>query len=63
MLSHAVYNHRDHGETQAPGPPKARQVVGVLLVLLAIGVALGWVPLGAVTLAVALLLVAAGLLV
>ena len=53
----------DHGEVELPGPPRARQVLGALVLLLGGLVLFGAVPFGATTFGVALLLVAAGLIV
>jgi hypothetical protein len=53
----------DHGEVELPGPPRARQVLGGLVLLLGGLVLFGAVPFGATTFGVALLLVAAGLIV
>jgi hypothetical protein len=53
---------RDHDEIQI-GIPRARQVVGCMLFSMGMLVAVGWLPLTAVVVGVALLLVGAGFLV
>jgi hypothetical protein len=45
------------------GIPQARQVVGGVLLVVAGGVLLGWIPLTSMTVGLGLLLIAAGLLV
>jgi hypothetical protein len=52
----------EYDNTQLPGPPRARQVVGAAVLLMSGLVLLGWVPLEKGTFGVALLLVGAGLL-
>jgi hypothetical protein len=52
----------DDQETQLPGPPFPRQVLGVVLLGLALALFLGWVPLGVATLAFALALIGAALI-
>jgi hypothetical protein len=54
---------RDHEEHQMPGPPLPRQVVAVVILGIALALFMGWVPLGVVTLAAALALIGAALII
>jgi hypothetical protein len=54
---------RNHEELQAPGPPRARLLLGAVLMLIGGLVLLGLVPFGAMTFGVVLVLVGAGLVV
>jgi hypothetical protein len=52
----------DHnGELEFPGPPRARQLVGGLLLLIGGALLLGWLPFGMQTFAVVIVLIGAGL--
>jgi hypothetical protein len=53
----------DHTEPEAPGPPRARQLLGLTLMLLGGLVLLGVVPFGLTTFGVVVILVGAGLVV
>jgi hypothetical protein len=53
----------DHDETQLPGPPRARQVLGALVMLIGGALLLGWIPFSLTTFAVVCVLVGAGLVV
>jgi hypothetical protein len=53
----------DHEEQQLPGPPYVRQILGVVLMIVALGLFLGWIPFGLVTIAVCLALIGAALVV
>ena len=45
-----------------PGPPLPRQVLAVVILCIALGLFLGWIPLGVVTLAFALAVIGAALI-
>ena len=53
----------NHDEAQLPGPPRARLVVGLAVLILGGLVLLGFVPFGMSTFGVALVLIGAGLVV
>lgn len=53
----------DHQEPQLPGPPRARQALGAVVMLMGALLLLGWLPFSLTTFAVALVLVGAGLVV
>jgi hypothetical protein len=56
-----VSHGEDHAEVELPGPPRARQLVGGLLLLIGGALLLGWVPFGMQTFAVVIVLIGAGL--
>jgi hypothetical protein len=51
----------DHEELQLPGPPRARLALGALVMLIGGMLLLGWLPFGANTFAVVIILLGAGL--
>lgn len=54
---------RNHEELQTPGPPRARLVLGAVVMLIGGLVLLGVVPFGLMTFGVVLVLIGAGLVV
>ena len=54
---------RNHEDVQLPGPPRARQAIGALLMIVGGLVLLGYVPFGMMTFGVVVILLGAGLVV
>ena len=52
----------DHADPEAPGPPTARQVIGVVLSILAVALIVGWAPMSPISIGIALLLIGLGML-
>ena len=57
------HGYADHPDPEVPGPPRARQVLGLAVIILGAMVLLDVLPFGASTFGIALVLVGAGLVV
>jgi len=62
MRADPVKRAGDHSDPEAPGPPTARQVIGVVLSILAVLTILGWAPVSPTSIGIALLLIGLGML-